>query len=110
MREQYRNMRTYLAAVPEVIAAAERAIRDEGIEPVRIPIRGGTDGSRLSELGLPTPNIFTGGHEYHSVREWASLQEMAAAAATIVHLAGVWARGGADGAGAGAPSEAGAAR
>jgi tripeptide aminopeptidase len=91
MRRQYRNMRTYLAAVPEVIAAAERAIRQEGIEPVRIPIRGGTDGSRLSEMGLPTPNIFTGGHEYHSVREWASLQDMAAAAATIVHLAGVWA-------------------
>ena len=91
MRRQYRNMRTYLAAVPQVIAAAERAIRQEGIEPVRIPIRGGTDGSRLSEMGLPTPNIFTGGHEYHSVREWASLQDMAAAAATIVHLAGVWA-------------------
>jgi tripeptide aminopeptidase len=91
MRRQYSNMRTYLAAVPEVIAAAERAIRQEGIEPVRIPIRGGTDGSRLSEMGLPTPNIFTGGHEYHSVREWASLQDMAAAAATIVHLAGVWA-------------------
>ena len=51
VREQYRNMRTYLAAVPEVIAAAERAIREEGIEPVRIPIRGGTDGSRLSEMG-----------------------------------------------------------
>jgi tripeptide aminopeptidase len=91
MRRQYRNMRTYLAAVPMVIAAAERAIRQEGIEPVRIPIRGGTDGSRLSEMGLPTPNIFTGGHEYHSVREWASLQDMAAATATIVHLAGVWA-------------------
>ena len=91
VRKQYRNMRTYLAAVPEVIAAADRAIREEGIEPVRVPIRGGTDGSRLSEMGLPTPNIFTGGHEYHSVREWASLQEMAAAAATIVHLAGVWA-------------------
>jgi tripeptide aminopeptidase len=91
VREQYRNMREYLAAVPEVIDAAERAIREEGIEPVRIPIRGGTDGSRLSEMGLPTPNIFTGGQEYHSVREWASLQDMAAAAATIVHLAGVWA-------------------
>jgi tripeptide aminopeptidase len=91
VREQYRNMRAYLAAVPEVIAAAERAIREEGIEPVRIPVRGGTDGSRLSEMGLPTPNIFTGGEEYHSVREWASLQDMAAAAATIVHLAGVWA-------------------
>jgi tripeptide aminopeptidase len=70
---------------------AERAIRAEGIEPRRTPIRGGTDGSRLSEMGLPTPNIFTGGHEYHSRREWASVQDMAAAAATIVRLAEVWA-------------------
>ena len=54
--------------------------------------RGGTDGSRLSEMGLPTPNIFTGGHEYHSVREWASLQDMAAAAATVIRLAEVWTR------------------
>jgi tripeptide aminopeptidase len=89
---QYRNMRTYLEAVPQVVAAAEEAMRDEGITPLRTPIRGGTDGSLLSEMGLPTPNVFTGGHEYHSVREWASLQEMAAAAATIVRLAGVWCR------------------
>jgi tripeptide aminopeptidase len=94
VRYQYRNMRQYLDRVPEVVAVAEAAIREEGIEPVRIPIRGGTDGSRLSEMGLPTPNIFTGCHEFHSVREWASLQDMAAATATIVHLAGVWARGG----------------
>jgi tripeptide aminopeptidase len=93
VRRQYRNMREYLAAVPEVTAAAEDAIRLAGIEPHRIPIRGGTDGSRLSEMGLPTPNIFTGGHEYHSVREWASLQDMAASAATVVKLAEVWARG-----------------
>ncbi|MHB8658758.1 MAG: peptidase T [Solirubrobacteraceae bacterium] len=92
VRRQYRNMRRYLDAVPEVVAMAERAIRAEGIEPIRTPIRGGTDGSRLSELGLPTPNIFNGGHEYHSVREWASLHDMAAAAATIVRLAGEWAR------------------
>ena len=100
----------FAGAILPAIAAAERAIRQEGIEPVRIPVRGGTDGSRLSEMGLPTPNIFTGGHEYHSVREWASLQEMAAAAATIVHLAGVWARGGADAAGVAAASGAQAAR
>ena len=79
-------------AVPNVVAVAEAAIRAEGIEPVRKPIRGGTDGSRLSEMGLPTPNIFTGGHEYHSVREWASLQDMAAAAATVVRLAEAWTR------------------
>ncbi len=92
VRHQYRNMRRHLEAVPQVVAAADAAIRAEGIEPLRRPIRGGTDGSRLSEMGLPTPNIFTGGHEYHSVREWASVQDMAAAAATIVRLAEVWTR------------------
>jgi tripeptide aminopeptidase len=93
VREQYRNMRRYLDRAPEVVAAAEEAIRAEGIEPIRRPIRGGTDGSRLSEMGLPTPNLFTGGHEYHSVREWASVPDMAAAAATVVRLAEVWAQG-----------------
>jgi tripeptide aminopeptidase len=92
VRRQYRNMRQYLDSVPGVVAAAAEAIRAEGLEPTHTPIRGGTDGSRLSEMGLPTPNIFTGGHEYHSVREWASLQDMAAAAATIVRLAEVWTR------------------
>jgi tripeptide aminopeptidase len=91
VHRQYSNMRPYLEAAPEVVSAADEAIRAEGIEPVREPIRGGTDGARLSELGLPTPNLFTGGHEYHSVREWASVQEMAAAAATVVRLAAVWA-------------------
>jgi tripeptide aminopeptidase len=90
---QYPNMRTHLEPFPEVVALAERALRAEGIEPVRTPIRGGTDGSQLSAMGLPTPNLFTGGHEYHSVREWASLQDMASAAAVIVRLAGVWAEG-----------------
>jgi tripeptide aminopeptidase len=94
VHEQYRNMRSFLSSVPEVTAAAEAAIRAEGIVPIRRPIRGGTDGSRLSEMGLPTPNIFTGGHEYHSVREWSSLQEMAAAAAVVVRLAEVWSRDG----------------
>jgi tripeptide aminopeptidase len=92
VRPQYPNMRSHIEPFPEVVEAAERAIRDEGIELLRTPIRGGTDGSLLSSMGLPTPNIFTGGHEYHSVREWASVQDMAAAAATIVRLAGVWAR------------------
>jgi tripeptide aminopeptidase len=89
---QYRNMRAHIARVPHIIDAAEQAIRAEGIEPRRTAIRGGTDGSRLSEMGLPTPNLFTGGHEYHSTREWASLQDMASAAATIVRLAEVWTR------------------
>jgi tripeptide aminopeptidase len=84
-------MRRHLEPYPEVIETAEAAIRAEGLEPLRTAIRGGTDGSRLSAMGLPTPNLFTGGHEYHSVREWASLQEMAAASATLVRLAGAWA-------------------
>ena len=99
VHRQYRNMRRYVDAAPQVMQAAEAAIRAEGIEPLRRPIRGGTDGSRLSEMGLPTPNIFTGGHEYHSVREWASVQDMAAAAATVVRLAEVWTRVGEVGSG-----------
>jgi tripeptide aminopeptidase len=93
---QYPNMRRYLQDVPEAVSAAERAIRAEGLEPLRNPIRGGTDGSRLSQMGLPTPNIFAGGHEFHSVREWVSVQDMAAAAAVIVHLARAWTEQAAD--------------
>ena len=89
-RPQYPNMRRYIEAYPQVVEVAERAIRAEGIEPVRTPIRGGTDGSQLSAKGLPTPNVFTGGHEYHSTRAWASLQDMASAAAVIVRLAEAW--------------------
>lgn len=106
VREQYRNMRRYLDRVPFVTEAADAAIRAEGIEPLRRPIRGGTDGSRLSEMGLPTPNLFTGGHEYHSPREWASVQEMAAACATLVRLAEVWTRPEYASAGAGGPGAA----
>jgi tripeptide aminopeptidase len=91
VKRQYPNMRRYLEGFPQIVETAERALRAEGIEPVRIPARGGTDGSLLSSMGLPTPNLFTGGHEYHSVREWASLQDMASSSATIVRLADAWA-------------------
>jgi tripeptide aminopeptidase len=91
VRPQYPNMRKHLEPYPEIVGAAERAIRAEGIEPIKEPIRGGTDGSRLSEMGLPTPNIFAGGHEFHSPREWVSVQDMAAATAVIVRLAAEWA-------------------
>ena len=94
VRTQYRNMKAFIAPEPQIVAAAEAALRAEGIEPVRTAIRGGTDGSQLSAMGLPTPTLFTGGHEYHSVREWASINDMAAAAATIVRLAGVWSQHG----------------
>ncbi len=90
VHHQYPNMRSHLEPFPEVVSAAERAITAEGLEPRRTVIRGGTDGSRLSAMGLPTPNVFTGGHEFHSVREWASLHDMAAAAAVIVRLAEIW--------------------
>ena len=91
IQETYRNMRGAIDEHPRVVLAAEEAIRRAGIEPVRSIIRGGTDGAVLSEKGLPTPNIFTGGQNYHSLREWASVQDMAAAAATVVELVRVWA-------------------
>jgi tripeptide aminopeptidase len=89
--EQYRNMKEYLGDHPRVVEAAQEAVRRAGLEPTMRFIRGGTDGSRLSERGLPTPNIFTGGHDYHSRYEWICVQDMGAAAATIVHLAEIWA-------------------
>jgi tripeptide aminopeptidase len=92
VKHQYPNMRRFVEALPQVVETAERALRAEGLEPVRTPIRGGTDGSILSARGLPTPNLFTGGSEYHSVREWASVNDMASAAATIVRLAEEWTR------------------
>lgn len=91
VQETYRNMRSAIDEHPRVVAAAEEAIRRAGVEPIRSLIRGGTDGAVLSAKGLPTPNIFTGGQNYHSLREWASVQDMAAAAATVVELARVWA-------------------
>jgi tripeptide aminopeptidase len=90
-RHTYRNMRPFIEKDPRIVEAAFEAIRRAGVEPRLAITRGGTDGAVLSAAGLPTPNLFTGGQEYHSVREWASVQDMAAAAATIVELAGVWA-------------------
>jgi tripeptide aminopeptidase len=90
VRDSYRNMRPFIEENPRVVEAALEAIRRAGVEPTIAITRGGTDGAVLSSGGLPTPNLFTGGQEYHSVREWASVQDMAAAAATIVELLGVW--------------------
>jgi tripeptide aminopeptidase len=88
---QYRNMGGKLDEVPHVVEAAFEAARRAGLEPRPAIIRGGTDGSRLTEMGLPTPNLYTGGNEYHSVREWISVQDMAVSAATAVELAKLWA-------------------
>jgi tripeptide aminopeptidase len=70
---------------------ADEAVRQAGLEPLHKVVRGGTDGSRLSELGLPTPNIFTGGQQAHSQREWICVADMGSAAETIVHLVRLWA-------------------
>ena len=91
IEQSYRNMKEFLDAEPGVTEAADEAARRSGIEPWREPIRGGTDGAMLSERGLLTPNIYTGAHQFHSVLEWASVQDMAASAATIVELVKLWA-------------------
>ena len=75
------------------VAAALEAARRVGLEPKLTSIRGGTDGSRLTEQGLPTPNLFTGGNDYHSVREWISVEDMAISAATLVELLRALVRG-----------------
>ena len=89
--EQYRNMRYWLEKDLRPVEYARTAIRRAGLTPHSSPIRGGTDGSSLTQRGLPTPNIFCGMHEVHSPREWVSLQDMAKAVETLVHLAQVWA-------------------
>jgi tripeptide aminopeptidase len=86
VQESYRNMREVLERVPHVIDLARRAIRSAGLEPIEKPIRGGTDGSRLSFMGLPTANLFAGEHNFHSRLEWVSAQDMDLAADVIVHL------------------------
>jgi tripeptide aminopeptidase len=88
---QYRNTRSGLERHPEIVANLEEAIRRVGLEPKQTAIRGGTDGSALTEMGLPTANIFTGGHDAHSEREWICVEDMGLAAATLVELARVWA-------------------
>jgi tripeptide aminopeptidase len=89
-RISYRNPRDVLRARPEIVSAAEEAIRRIGLEPRKTAIRGGTDGSMLTEKGLPTPNLFTGGQQAHSEREWICVEDMGLAAAAIVELAKVW--------------------
>jgi tripeptide aminopeptidase len=90
-RIQYRNTRDALAEHPQIVTNLEEAIRRVGLEPKRTAIRGGTDGSALTELGLPTANVFTGGHDAHSEREWICVEDMGLAAGTLVELAKVWA-------------------
>ena len=90
IEEQYRNMREVLDQHPHAVDYAREAIRRAGMEVHERPIRGGTDGSKLSFMGLPTPNIFAGEHNFHSRLEWVSVQDMERAVDVIVHLAAIW--------------------
>jgi len=91
VEESYRNMKYQLDKEPHVVEYALEAVRRSGIEPKRSIIRGGTDGAKLSFEGLLTPNIFTGGHNFHSKYEWISIEDMRKAVDVIVNLVQIWA-------------------
>jgi len=91
IKQSYRNMKLILDTYPQVVEFAMEAVKRSGLKPVKNLIRGGTDGARLCFMGLPTPNIFTGGHNFHSKKEWISIQNMIKAVETIVHLSQIWA-------------------
>jgi tripeptide aminopeptidase len=90
IKESYRNMCTYIENDPKVLQYAIEAMERQGLTPVRKAIRGGTDGARLSAMGLLTPNLFAGGQAIHSVQEWVSLEWMAAAVGVCLQLLSVW--------------------
>lgn len=89
-KKMYTNMREHIAADPKIMDLLEEAIRQTGVQPQRTIIRGGTDGARLSEMGIPTPNVFTGGYNFHSRFEWASLSAMVVAVETAINLIRLW--------------------
>lgn len=91
IKKQYVNMRGFIDKDPRILDFLRQAVKNAGIEPREKIIRGGTDGSRLSEMGIPTPNIFTGGQNFHSVREWASLDVMVNSVKVIIELCRLWA-------------------
>ena len=90
--KQYVNMKAKMDEHPEVMQTLLKAAANLGIEPIMKPIRGGTDGSRLTEMGIPTPNVFNGGHNFHSRREWASLNQMTYAVGIIGELIDLWSK------------------
>ena len=90
VKEQYRNMKLKLDEHPRVMNHAIEAIERSGLQPVKHSIRGGTDGSRLSYMGMLCPNIFTGGHAFHSKLEWISTHDMKKAVETLVNLCIIW--------------------
>jgi tripeptide aminopeptidase len=89
-QEQYRNMKKMLDTCPQVATYAAQAIERAGLTVKKESIRGGTDGSRLSYIGLPCPNIFTGMQNIHSKLEWIGVEDMVKASETIVHLCCIW--------------------
>ncbi len=91
IKHSYKNMRYYLDSDPRVMDFAIQAVRDAGLDPLVEPIRGGTDGSRLSEMGLPTPNLFAGGRNFHSTHEWIPLDDMEKAVEVALNLVARWA-------------------
>ena len=93
---QYRNMRYWLEHDMRPVNLAREALRQVGIEPFSAPIRGGTDGSRLTEMGVPTPNLFTGMQNIHGPHEWVSVQDMSRAVEACVKLTELWATLGKD--------------
>lgn len=90
VHEQYRNMKKILDQYPQIVSYGVEAIERAGVKPIKRSIRGGTDGSRLSFMGLPCPNIFAGEHAFHSKQEWVSVQDMEKAVQTIVNIACIW--------------------
>lgn len=96
IKESYRNMRYKLDEYPLVVAHADQAIRRAGLTPQRLPVRGGTDGARLSFMGLPTPNLFNGSMNFHGKKEWVPLEWMEKSVETVLHLADIWVEHAAD--------------
>ncbi len=92
LKDQYFNMRRMVEPHPEVISHVEEAMQEVGIEPIKCPIRGGTDGARLSFMGLPCPNLFTGGGNFHSRHEYCSLTTMERAVDVVIKLLERWAK------------------
>lgn len=90
VKAQYRNMAEGLRNEPRAVEYAEEAMKRAGLQPKRTIVRGGTDGSRLTEIGLPTPNLSTGEHNLHSILEWTCLEEMEVAVVSLIHLAEIW--------------------
>ena len=90
LKDQYFNMKEKILPVYHIIDLAAQAIGETGVEPLIIPIRGGTDGARLTFMGVPTPNLFDGSMNFHGKKEWVPLEWMDAAVETLLHLMDVW--------------------